>query len=128
MSSLDSAAAPSVSEICASLDRAPVAPQTSAQTPASIKVIKPLGTLSEEYVSKYLIWIAEDQQHARLLEQLHDKRKAGQHKDAIWAGCWVLKGQVERFIKELRDMGGLLYVGQAPAIEAARRLVKGGAA
>ncbi|MGB3068463.1 MAG: hypothetical protein WBC18_07945 [Ottowia sp.] len=115
--------APSIREICESLDSAPSA---AHQRPAP--TIERLGTLAREYVSKYLIWITEDQQHAHLLKQMHDKRKAGQARDAIWSGYWTLKGQAERYTTELRDMGGLLYVGQASAIEAARRVLKGGAA
>ena len=99
--------------------------QEAASAPAGSNV---LGTLAKDYVPKYLLWATRDQQAADRLKQMFRKRKDGPERDAIWEGSWALQGKVEHYIECLRDRGGLLFFGQAPAIAAAHSVVEGGAA
>ncbi|MGB3069796.1 MAG: hypothetical protein WBC18_14675 [Ottowia sp.] len=97
----------------------------SAPTGTDSKAIEPRGTLAQGYVPKYLLWAANDQQAADLLMQMFNRRKDSPARYAIWKGYWALKCKFDGYVESLRDRGGLLFLGQASAIEAAQRVVDG---
>ena len=57
---------------------------------------------------------------AATLHKMFMQAPKGDKADAVWDGYWSLKTDAERHTRALRDAGGLLFLGSAAALAAAR--------
>lgn len=94
---------------------------TPAPAGANGPATQPTGTLGCKSLLNYLLWATEEQQSAAQLLQLYLKRKPSSEREAILDGYAALKQRADEYTEQLRDCGGLLSYGCAPAVAAARR-------
>lgn len=80
----------------------------------------PLGTLGKRGNAFWLCQFDEKWRDAQALYALHTKRKDGPVRDALWNGYWELQSAAASAAKTIRERGGLLFIGSAAALDAAR--------
>lgn len=88
---------------------------------------KPRDSLARRNVAFWLLECERQQWNAMHLYKMLMRRKDGPDREALWSGYFAVEADANVMVERLRDLGGLLFVGQPAAIKAAQEL-EGGAA
>ena len=81
------------------------------------------ATLAQPYLVERLGWYAQACAHAeRLLALWYLQPYGTPDADAVWSGHWALKNEADKYARELRASGALLYAWDGSAV------LQGGAA